>query len=67
MTLCDYARVPGVVAGVWRNFLLLDTTRELEEGGLELLDWHAQTTGTALLPRLSDLVSIVRPLPRLVV
>ncbi|KAF8552642.1 hypothetical protein OG21DRAFT_1486025 [Imleria badia] len=57
VTLCDYARVPGVVAGVWRHFLLLNTTRELQvgEGGLELLDWHAQTTGTALLPRLPEL------------
>ncbi|KAG8221670.1 hypothetical protein J3R82DRAFT_1955 [Butyriboletus roseoflavus] len=53
--LCDYARVPGVVAGIWRHLLLLDTTRELGGGGLELLDWRAQTTGTALLPRLPDL------------
>ncbi|KAG9311245.1 hypothetical protein JVU11DRAFT_8327 [Chiua virens] len=54
MTLCDYARVPGVVVGIWQHLLFLDT-RELEDGGLELLDWHAQTTGTAVLPRLPGL------------
>lgn len=64
--LCDYARVPGIVAGVWRHLLLLDTTRELEGGGLELLNWHAQTTGTALLPRFPDLVSVVCSPQRLV-
>ena len=57
VTLCDYARVPGILAGIWRHLLLLDTTREPGGGGLELLDWHAQTTGTVLLPRLPDLVS----------
>lgn len=66
VTLCDYARVPGVVVGVWRHLLLLDTTRELGGGGLELLDWHAQTTGIALLSRPPDMVSVVRPPSRLV-
>lgn len=66
MTLCDYARVPGAVAGIWKHLLVLDTTRELGGGGLELLDWHAQTTGTALLPCFPDLVSALCALSRLV-
>ncbi|KAG2130686.1 hypothetical protein DEU56DRAFT_815132 [Suillus clintonianus] len=55
--LCDYSLIPGTIAGISRHLLFLDTTSELDGGGLELLDWHAQTEGTALLPRLPDLVS----------
>ncbi|KAG2136338.1 uncharacterized protein EDB93DRAFT_1254000 [Suillus bovinus] len=53
--LCDYSVVPGIVAGISRHLLFLDTTSEKDGGGLELLDWHAQTEGTALLPRIPDL------------
>ncbi|KAG1721866.1 uncharacterized protein EDB91DRAFT_229269 [Suillus paluster] len=53
--LCDSLSVPGIVAGVSRHLLFLDTTSQHDEGGLELLDWHAQTEGTALLPRIPDL------------
>ncbi|KAF9237447.1 hypothetical protein BU15DRAFT_75992 [Melanogaster broomeanus] len=54
-TLCEYSLVPGVIAGISHHLLLLDTTGEPDGGGLELLDWHAQTTGTALLPCIPDL------------
>ncbi|KAG1741671.1 hypothetical protein EDB19DRAFT_1704482 [Suillus lakei] len=53
--LCDYSLIPGTVAGISRHLLFLDTTSEQDGGGLELLDWHAQTEGTALLPRIPDL------------
>ncbi|KAG0702552.1 hypothetical protein DFH29DRAFT_1046259 [Suillus ampliporus] len=53
--LCDYSFIPGTVAGISRHLLFLDTTSEQNGGGLELLDWHAQTEGTALLPRIPDL------------
>lgn len=56
VTLCDYTRVPGVVVGVWRHLLLLDTT--WNGGGVELLNWRTQTTGTALLPYFPDLASV---------
>lgn len=56
--LCDYSLIPGTVAGISRHLLFLDTTSEQDGGGLELLDWHAQTEGTALLPRIPDLVSV---------
>lgn len=55
--LCDYSLIPGTIAGISRHLLFLDTTSEPDGGGLELLDWHAQTEGTALLPRIPDLVS----------
>lgn len=58
--LCDYSLVPGIIAGISRHLLFLDTTSEQDGGGLELLDWHAQTEGTALLPCIPDLVSQVR-------
>ncbi|KAH7890244.1 hypothetical protein F5I97DRAFT_2017 [Phlebopus sp. FC_14] len=55
-TLCDYALVPGILAGIWHHLLLLDITGEQDTtGGLALLDWHAQTTGRALLPCLREL------------
>ncbi|KAG2117567.1 hypothetical protein BD769DRAFT_1484627, partial [Suillus cothurnatus] len=53
--LCDYSLIPGTVAGISRHLLFLDTTSEHDGGGLELLDWHAKTEGTALLPRIPDL------------
>ncbi|KAG1843656.1 hypothetical protein C8R48DRAFT_678696 [Suillus tomentosus] len=53
--LCDYSLVPGTIAGISRHLLFLDTTSEQDGGGLELLDWHAQTEGTALLPCIPDL------------
>ncbi|KIK93074.1 hypothetical protein PAXRUDRAFT_145849, partial [Paxillus rubicundulus Ve08.2h10] len=56
-TLCDYSLVPGAIAGISNHLLLLDTTGEPGGGGLELLDWHTEATGTALLPCLPDLVS----------
>lgn len=53
--LCDYSLISGTVAGISRHLLFLDTTSVQDGGGLELLDWHAQTDGTALLPRIPDL------------
>ncbi|KAG1719399.1 hypothetical protein EDD22DRAFT_1055072, partial [Suillus occidentalis] len=53
--LRDYSLIPGTVAGISRYLLFLDTTSVQDDGGLELLDWHAQTDGTALLPRIPDL------------
>ncbi|KAG1835833.1 hypothetical protein DFJ58DRAFT_820277 [Suillus subalutaceus] len=53
--LCDYSLIPGTIAGISQHLLFLDTTSEHGGGGLELLDWHAQTKGTALLPRIPDL------------
>lgn len=55
--LCDYSLIPGTITGISRHLLFLDTTSEPDGGGLELLDWHGQTEGTALLPRIPDLVS----------
>ncbi|KAH7904936.1 hypothetical protein BJ138DRAFT_1106399 [Hygrophoropsis aurantiaca] len=54
-SLCEYSRVPGVIAGITDNLLFVDTTAEPGGGGLELLDWRAQTTGTVLLPCIADL------------
>lgn len=53
--LCDYSLIPGTVAGISRHLLFLDATSQQDGGGLEVLDWHAKTEGTALLPRIPDL------------
>ncbi|KAG1901523.1 uncharacterized protein F5891DRAFT_979354 [Suillus fuscotomentosus] len=53
--LCDYSLVPGTIAGISRHLLFLDTTSQQDGGGLEVLDWHAKTEGTALLPRIPEL------------
>lgn len=56
--LCDYSLVPGTIAGISQHLLFLDTTSQQDGGGLEVLDWHAKTEGTALLPRIPELVSL---------
>ncbi|KAG1822893.1 uncharacterized protein BJ212DRAFT_1331234 [Suillus subaureus] len=53
--LCDYPLIPGTVTGISRHLLFLDTTSQQDGGSLEVLDWHAKTEGTALLPRIPDL------------
>ncbi|KAG1883781.1 hypothetical protein F4604DRAFT_1736446 [Suillus subluteus] len=53
--LCHYSLIPGTVAGISRHLLFLDTTSHKDGGGIEVLDWHAKTEGTALLPRIPDL------------
>ncbi|KAG1768895.1 hypothetical protein EV702DRAFT_1143371 [Suillus placidus] len=53
--LCDYSLIPGTVAGISRHLLFLDTTSQQDGGGIEVLDWHTKTEGTALLPRIPDL------------
>ncbi|KAG2365818.1 hypothetical protein BDR07DRAFT_599486 [Suillus spraguei] len=57
--LCDYPLIPGIVAGISRHFLFVDTTSQQGGGGLEILDSHAKKEGTALLPRIPDLVSLL--------
>ncbi|KAG2097704.1 uncharacterized protein F5147DRAFT_816365 [Suillus discolor] len=52
---CDYSLVPGTIAGISQHLLFLDTTSQKDGGGLEVLDWHAKTEGTALLPCIPEL------------
>lgn len=53
--ICDYPLIPGTIAGISRHFLFVDTTSQQGGGGLEVLDWHTEKEGTALLPRIPDL------------